>query len=142
MKPQIIIATIITIVAAAGCSSKRPILYDDAAYKKDPARAEAASEECIRKAEERGIKGNKLADAAESGAKGGVASAAAGAAGAAGANAFGYNYDVGASAGSSAAAGFAGNFALGLMDNSVDPAIENYVSLCLREKGYKVVTWK
>lgn len=142
MKRLVVGIALVLVPCAFGCAAHRPVLYDNAAYKKDPAKANAAIEECVKRAEQQGVKGDKIADAAERAAKGGVASAAAGAAGAAGANAFGYNYDVGASAGASAAAGTAGNLALGLMDNDVDPGFANYVELCLAEKGYKTISWK
>lgn len=135
------VLALLLVVSLTACASKRPVLFDNAAYRKNPTKAEKSIDECLARADSRGIKGDKLMDSAERAAKGGVASAASGAAGAAAANGFGYNYDVGASAGASAASGFAGNLALGLMDSSVDPALANYVETCLAEFGYKTVSW-
>ena len=130
----------LAVVVFSGCASQRPILYDNATYKKDPSKAEAAIETCMQKAASAGAQGDgRLADSAERAAKGATASAAAGGAAAL---AGGSRYDVGGSMGMSAAAGGAGNFALGMMDNQVDPILARYVETCLLEKGYRTVGWK
>jgi hypothetical protein len=124
----------------SGCA-KRPVLYDNATYKSSPAKAEAAIDECLAKAE--GVsKGSKLKDSAYNAVAGGTASAAAGGAAAAAGNGFGGNYDIGGSMGMSAAAGAAGNFVLGMFDKDVDPITYNYVQNCLRDRGYRLIGWQ
>jgi hypothetical protein len=123
-----------------GCS-QRPVLYDNATYKSSPAKAEAAIDDCLAKAEAVS-KGSKLKDSAYRAVAGGTASAAAGGAAAAAGNAFSGNYDIGGSMGMSAAAGAAGNFVLGLFDQDVDPVTYNYVQSCLQERGYRLIGWQ
>ena len=130
--------SIILLSTLVGCAASRPVLYDNAKYQKDPAKAEAAVKECLQRAE-KAKSGGSLDKALEKGVKGGAASAAAGGAAAL---AGGGRYNVGRSAGMSAAGGFAGNAALGLMDSSPDPAFAKYVELCLSEKGYRTISWK
>ena len=128
------------LVSLLSACAKKPILYDNTKMKSNPAKADSAIDACMKRAEEAGAEGDgKLADAAYRGVSGGTASAAAGGAAAA---AGGGRYNVGRSAGMSAAGGFAGNVVLGMFDRDVDPIFARYVENCLADKGYRTIGWK
>lgn len=132
----------VLLFGAVACT-KKPVLYDNAKLKANPTAADSAIDDCMKRAKERGAEGEgKLQKSAYNAAAGGTASAAAGGAAAAAGNAFGGNYDVGGSMGMSAAAGTAGNFALGMFDRDVDPIFAGYVETCLAEKGYRTIGWR
>jgi len=132
----LLILAVATMSSAVACS-KRPVVSGPDGDDK----AKAAVEDCIKQGDEAEGDG-RLSDAARRGLVGGAASAAAGGGAAAAGNALGGNYDVGGSVGMSAAAGVAGNVALGLADRDVDPAYAEFVEKCLSKKGYKTTRWE
>ncbi len=132
--------------AVAGCSPMRPRLYPNDQYNSaGPAAAEAAVDECMRRAEEFVKSGGqteaKARDAASQTAKGAVFGGAVGAVG----GAIGGNAGAGAATGAAtgATAGFLNSLFGGVFQpRQPDPTYANFVDRCLREKGYEPIGWQ
>ena len=131
------IVFIFLVASIVGCSS-RPVLYDNAKYKRTGEdRAQADVDNCMEKAERAGATNDKVGGSAKQAGKGAVVGAAGGAVGSAI-----YGGNVGRGVGAGAAAGATSTFLWGIFDSQPDPIYRNYVNTCLREKGYKVLGWK
>jgi hypothetical protein len=128
------------------CSAQRPVLYPNDRFKQvgsDTAQREI--DDCIRRGEQYVESGGRAGEVAGKAAAGTGAGAAIGAAaGGAGGAAIGH-------AGRGAAAGGAGGAAAGLTramlqgffePRGPDPALRNFVTRCLSDKGYDVIGWK
>jgi hypothetical protein len=128
------------------CSTQRPVLYPNEHLKRVGAHtAEQDVNECMGKGEayvSSGARAKEVAGRAAAGA--GTGAAVGGAAGAAGGAVVG-------SAARGAAAGAAGGAAGGatratlrglFQSRGPDPLFRNFVTQCLREKGYELIGWK
>jgi len=131
-------ATLIAI-ALAGCAAQRPVLYPNAKFKQvgEPA-AKRDVDDCIRQAEEFGARhggGERAARQGGAGAAiGGVTGAVAGAVG---------RGNVGERAVQGAAVGGAGAATHGAIHSGEPGDLHrNFVSRCLRERGYEVIGWQ
>ncbi|MGH7835807.1 MAG: hypothetical protein ACREQK_19340 [Candidatus Binatia bacterium] len=128
------------------CSAQRPVLYPNERMKQvGTEAAERDINDCMRRGEQYVESGGRAGEVAGKAAAGtGAGAAIGGAAGGAGGAAIGH-------AGRGAAAGAAGGAAAGLTramlqgffePRGPDPALRNFVTRCLSEKGYDVVGWK
>jgi outer membrane lipoprotein SlyB len=123
-----------------GCSSYKPILYQNEHYRQVGAEAAKADiKACMDLAEEAGASPNqgKAADTATNTVVGGAVGSAAGAVGGA---VFG-NAGTGAMVG--AASGASAGFLRGLFTSSAPSgAFTQYVDRCLRDRGYEPTGWE
>jgi hypothetical protein len=143
MKPS---RVLLLVVAIAGCSAARPVLYPNEHYTQvGEAAAQRDVDECMMRAREFAKGGTqaeaKARDAAKSAAYGGVSGAAIGAVGGA----------IGGNAGEGAAVGAATGATAGLVHSlfggffgpaGPDPLEGSFVDRCLREKGYDPIGWQ
>jgi hypothetical protein len=128
------------------CSTHRPVLYPNERLKQvGTEAAERDINECMRRGEE------YIASGGRAGAVAGRAAAGTGAGAAIGAAAGGAGGAAVGHAARGAAAGAAGGAAAGLTRGMLqgffeprgpDPALRNFVTRCLSEKGYDVIGWK
>lgn len=135
---RILLLISVVLVFLEGCaSSGGPVLYPNAHLKAvGKEQAEIDIGECERLANEY-IKTNPGGDAAGSTAAGGAAGAFVG--GAAGA----VTGNIGKGAGVGGAAGAAGGLVRGISKSSKPSQVyKNFVSRCLREKGYEPIGWQ
>jgi hypothetical protein len=128
------------------CSAQRPVLYPNERLKQvGTEAAQRDINECMARGEEYIESGGRAGEVAGKAAAGAGAGAAIGAAaGGAGGAAVGH-------AARGAAAGAAGGAAAGLTRGMLqgffeprgpDPALRNFVTRCLIDKGYDVIGWK
>jgi len=124
--------------ALVGCASQRPILYPNAAYEQAGSQvAERDVAECMEIAEAQVGREKAGAKVVKDTAIGGGGGAAIGAAGGAVRGGAGRGAAVGA------AMGATGGLLRGLFrSREPDPIFQNYVALCLGERGYQVVGWR
>ena len=121
-----------------GCGAKRPVLYPDATYEQvGRERAERDVDECMQNAEEHVGRDKGGGAVARDTTLGGGAGAAIGAAGGA----------VRGRAGVGAAVGAATGATAGLLrgifrSREPAPIFRNYVSICLSDRGYRIVGWR
>lgn len=131
------------LLLAAGCASRRPVLYPNEQYQRvGGAVAQRDIEECMQRAETYvktgSTAGHVAGQAATESAVGGASGAAIGAVGGA----------ITGNAGEGAAVGAATGATAGLLhsmfsqSNRADPVFSNFVERCLREKGYEPIGWK
>lgn len=135
---RILLLVPIIFVFLAGCAGRGgPVLYPNAHLKAvGKEQAEIDIGECERLANEY-IKINPSGDVAGSTAAGGAAGAFVG--GAAGA----VTGNIGKGAGVGGAAGAAGGLVRGISKSSKPSQVyKNFVSRCLREKGYEPIGWQ
>lgn len=141
-------AWLLAVSFLAGCSSPKPILYPNAHLQEvGETVAEEEIELCQEAAEDAGAKpkSGQAGDTATRTATGAAMGSAAGAAGGAVGGAIRGNPGRGAMTG--AAAGAAGGATRGLLRSlfsrrQPSQVYKQYVSRCLRERGYDVVGWK
>lgn len=139
MKKTVIFASAVAILALAGCANQRPVLYPNAKLKQvGDAAARRDVDDCIQQAEAYGAKHGGGERAARQGAGGavigGVTGAVAGAVG---------RGNVGERAVQGAAVGAAAGGTHGAIHSDEPGAIhKNFVSRCLRERGYEVIGWQ
>jgi hypothetical protein len=123
---------------AAGCATKRPVLYPNSHL--EQVGAEAAKQDidaCLELASSADLEKSKAGEAAKSTATGAAVGGAAGAAGGA------IMGSAGRGAGAGAAVGAVGGLARGLFSASEpDPLYKSYVNICLSERGYRTIGWK
>lgn len=125
-------------LAAAGCAAKRPLLYPNETWNQVGAEAaERDVDECLELARAHGLDAHPGKRTAGSTVAGGATGGAAGAAGGA----------VWGHPGRAAGAGAAGGAAVGLLHGlfrwrDPDPILENFVGICLAQRGYQVVGWR
>jgi hypothetical protein len=128
------------------CSAHRPMLYPNERLKQVGAEAaEQDIDECMRRGEQYVGSGGRAGEIAGRAAAGTGAGAAIGAAaGGAGGAAIGHAARGAAAGGAGgAAAGLTRGILQGLFEpRGPDPALRNFVTRCLSEKGYDVVGWK
>ncbi|RJQ42144.1 MAG: cell envelope biogenesis protein OmpA [Nitrospiraceae bacterium] len=135
---KILLLISVFFIFLAGCaSSGGPVLYPNAHLKAvGKEQAEIDVGECERLANEY-IKTNPGGDVAGSTAAGGAGGAVVG--GAVGA----VTGNIGKGAGIGGAAGAAGGFVRGISKSSKPSQVyKNFVSRCLREKGYEPIGWQ
>ena len=133
-------ATLLVLVctAAAGCASKRPVLYPNAQYRSAGVEVRQADiDTCMVEAETGVGDKNAAAETAGHTAVGAGTGAAVGAVGGA----------ISGGAGTGAAVGAATGGMLGLFGGlwrtrDHDPIYMAYVETCLREKGYQPLGWR
>jgi predicted small lipoprotein YifL len=134
MKKVLLIATVL---ALAGCSVKKPVLYPNAHLQKvGQAQAQLDIEDCCRRADafvKSGTGKEIVKDAAKAGTIGAAGGAAAGA--------------VWGHAGKGAAAGAAGGAVATATGDTIEsrepsPVYQNFVNRCLHEKGYATIGWQ
>ncbi len=124
--------------AAAGCATKRPVLYPNAHYQSMGIEvAQADIDNCMQMAEAGVGDENHAADTAGRSAVGAGTGAAVGAVGGA----------IRGGAGTGAAVGAATGGTLGLFSGlwrtrDHDPIYMAYVDTCLSEKGYRPIGWR
>ena len=139
MKRTLLFLAAASILALAGCAAQRPVLYPNAKLKQvGEAAARRDVDDCIRLAEEYGAKQGGADRAARQGASGAVIGGVTGAvAGAVGHGNVGERAVQGAAVGG-AAAGTHGAI------NADEPGAlhKNFVSRCLRDRGYEVIGWQ
>ena len=125
-------------VSLFACAKKRPVLYPNAHLQYvGKGQAQADIDECIRFAEDHGVKSSPEEEVAKETAKGAAVGGAVGAG--VGAVAGG----TGRKAAAGAAGGAAGGFTRGVFRSSdPDPVFARFVEKCLRDKGYAPVGWK
>jgi hypothetical protein len=125
------------LLLAAGCSTRRPVLYpNEALQKAGPATADRDITECMQLADEYVKSGGRGREVARDAAVGGGTGAAAGAVGGA----------IYGNPGQGAAAGAAAGVTAGLLHNlfksgGPSPIYQNYVNTCLSDRGYRVIGW-
>ncbi|WP_239057727.1 hypothetical protein [Pseudodesulfovibrio sp. JC047] len=127
------------VLCVVGCGPKRPVLYPNTHLDSVGMQvAQADIDDCIMKAEAAGASANDSGEAAKNVATSAGVAAAAGAV-------FGaiMGNDVLRTAGASAGAAAAGSTVY-QASKSGDPTSihKNFVTKCLREKGYEVIGWK
>jgi len=135
---RILLPVSIIFIFLAGCASRGgPVLYPNAHLKAvGKEQAEIDIGECERLADEY-IKTNTGGDVAGSTAAGGAGGAVVG--GAVGA----VTGNIGKGAGIGGAAGAAGGLVRGIAKSSKPSQVyKNFVSRCLREKGYEPIGWQ
>ena len=139
MKKTVIFAAAISILALVGCANQRPVLYPNAKLKQvGEASARRDVDDCIREAEAYGAKHGGGERAARQGAGGavigGVTGAVAGAVG---------RGNVAERAVQGAAVGGAAGGTHGAIHSDEPGALhKNFVSRCLRDRGYEVIGWQ
>ena len=140
MRPLMIFFTVLLICTfpLLACSKKRPVLYPNTYLQHvGNEQAQADIDECIRFAEEHGVKSSPEEKVAKETARG----AAVG--GAVGAGVGAVVGGTGRKAAAGAAGGGAGGFTRGALDSGdPDPVFARFVEKCLRDKGYALVGWK
>ena len=116
------------------CAKKQPVLYPNTYLQHvGKEQAQADIDECIRFAEDHGVKSSSEEKVAKETARGAAVGGAVGA---------GVGAVVGGT-GRKASAGAAGGFTRGVFDSSdPDPVFARFVEKCLRDKGYAPVGWK
>jgi uncharacterized protein YcfJ len=129
---------LICAVFLLACAKKRPVLYPNAHLQHvGKEQAQADIDECIRFAENHGVKSSSEEKVAKETAKG---AAVGGAVGAGVGAAVG---GTGRKAAAGAAGGAAGGFTRGVFDSGdPDPVFARFVERCLHDKGYAPVGWK
>ena len=125
-------------VSLFACARKRPVLYPNTYLQHvGKKQAQADIDECIRFAEDHGVKSSSEEKVAKETAKG----AAVG--GAVGAGVGAVVGGTGRKAAAGAAGGAAGGFTRGVFrSGDPDPVFARFVEKCLRDKGYAPVGWK
>jgi len=125
------------LLLAAGCSSRRPVLYpNETLQKAGPGAADRDIAECMQLADGYVKSGGRTGEVARDAAVGGGTGAAAGAVG----GAIYGNPGQGAAAG--AAAGVTAGLLHGLFKESgPSPIYQNFVNTCLSDRGYRVIGW-
>lgn len=126
------------VLLAAGCASKRPVLYPNP--KLESAGKEASQRDidaCMTLAKESGADSNRAGEMAKDTAAGGAVGGATGAVTGA----------ITGAPGTGAAAGAAGGATLGFFrglfrSRDHDPVFMNFVDQCLRDRGYQPIGWK
>lgn len=137
MKTSIMLL-LIFVVSFFACAQKRPVLYPNTHLQHvGNEQAQADIDECMRFAEDQGVKdssGEKVAkETAKGAAVGGTVGAGVGA----------VVGGTGRKAAAGAAGGGAGGFTRGVFDSGdPDPVFARFVEKCLRDKGYAPVGWK
>jgi len=125
-----------SLVLAAGCSARRPVLYpNETLQKSGPTGADRDIAECMHLADGY-VKSSRGREVARDAAIGGGTGAAAGAVGGA----------IYGSAGRGAAAGAATGVTAGLLSglfrsSGPSPVYQNFVNTCLGDRGYRVIGW-
>jgi hypothetical protein len=135
------LALVLCVLILVGCSSPKPILYPNEHYQSvGQAAAQEDIQDCEQMAEEGGAapEGGKTAQVAKSTVAGGAVGAAAGAVGGAVVGHAGRGAKIGAASGATA------GFLRGLFRSKSNPSqtYKNYVTQCLKEKGYQPVGWQ
>lgn len=118
--------------------AKRPVLYpNERIYELGWEVAEQDIDDCIRLAEQQGLKSRTAEKVAKKTAKGATSGAVVGTAVGAVTGRIGKGAAVGAAGGGSA------GFMRGIFDaREPDPLHRKFVEKCLRDKGYKIIGWK
>jgi uncharacterized protein YcfJ len=129
---------LICTVSLFACAQKRPVLYPNYHLQNvGNEQAQADIDECIRFAEDHGVKSSPEEKVAKETARG----AAVG--GAVGAGVGAVVGGTGRKAAAGAAGGGAGGFTRGVFRSAdPDPVFARFVEKCLRDKGYAPVGWK
>ena len=129
----------------AGCAASRPVVYpNEKSIRVGPNVVADDIDDCMRRAREFASGGGQGGQVARDMAGRTAVSAGVGAAaGAAGGAIYG-DAARGAAAGAAggAAAGFLGGIFDGMRNRDPDPVIQNFVTRCLRERGYEVIGWR
>jgi len=133
------------VLAAAGCSARRPVLYPNDQFNKvGDAAAQRDVDDCMSRAQQYVKSGGQTGQVAQQ--AGGRAAVGAGVGAASGAvgGAIAGNPGEGAAVG--AASGATAGLLSSLFDSwhsqEVDPVYANFVDRCLRERGYEPLGWK
>jgi uncharacterized protein YcfJ len=134
----LLIAFLAFAVSLSACAQKRPVLYPNTHLQRvGKEQAQADIDECIRFAEDHGVRSGSEEKVAKETAKG----AAVG--GAVGAGVGAVLGDTGRKAAAGAAGGASGGFTRGVFrSGDPDPVFARFVEQCLRDKGYAPVGWK
>jgi uncharacterized protein YcfJ len=129
---------LICAVALTACAKKRPVLYPNTYLQHvGNGQAQADIDECIRFAEDHGVKSSPEEEVAKETARG----AAVG--GAVGAGVGAVVGGTGRKAAAGSAGGAAAGFTRGVFDSGdPDPVFARFVEKCLRDRGYAPVGWK
>jgi len=138
-------AIVLFILTAAGCSTRRPVLYPNDYYQRvGEAQAQLDIEICLERARQygagKGTGGETVQNVGVSAAAGGASGAAIGAVGGAILGNAGQAAAVGAATG--ATAGIIGGLFHSVSSRNPDPVFGAFVDRCLREKGYEPIGWK
>jgi hypothetical protein len=138
VRDMLMLTVVLYMLFLSGCASKRPTLYPNDYFSKiGKEQAEADIDECMRLANEYGVK----QDAGATVVKNTAITAAVGAAAAAVVAAV-FGGDVGLSAAAGALGGGTASLARStITEERPTPALRNYVDKCLREKGYEPMDW-
>ena len=134
-----VLSIVLYIAVISSCASKRPAAYpNDQLKRAGQAQFQADIDECVRLANDYGVKNKQTEKVVKETARDGVAGAAAGAV---------ISAIVGGNIGQSAAAGAAGGGVIGFIRGMFDsdepsPVFRQYVDKCLRDKGYEVIGWQ
>lgn len=129
---------ILCLLTATGCSSKKPILYPNAAFHKASGETpEQAIANCVQLAKDSGTHSSRMSETSQRAA----ASTATGAASGAVIGA------ISGGAGRGAAMGAVGGLTAGLLHtlfsaSEPDPVHKRFVEQCLRDKGYQPIGWQ
>ena len=133
------LSIVLCMTVISSCASKRPAAYPNEQLKQaGQAQFQADVDECVKLANDYGVKNKQGEKVAKEAARDGVAGAAAGAV---------ISAIVGGNIGQSAAAGAASGSLIGLIRGMFDsgepsPVFRQYVEKCLRDKGYEVIGWQ
>lgn len=139
MRKIVILAAVASILVFAGCASQRPVLYPNAKLKQvGEAAARRDVDDCIQQAEAYGAKHGGGERAARQGAGGAVIGGVTGAvAGAVGGGRVAERAVQGAAVG-----GAAGSTHGAIHSDEPGALHKNFVSRCLRDRGYEVIGWQ
>ena len=139
------VAMMLVLLAFAGCSAQRPVLYPNEHYQRVGREvAERDIDDCLRRAKQYVSSGGRNADAARqvagSTAVGAGTGAAVGAVGGAVTGSPGEGAAVGAATGATAGL-LHGMFGL-FGSRREDPVVVNFVDRCLVNRGYEPIGWQ
>ena len=133
------------VLAVAGCSARRPVLYPNEQFNKvGDAAVRGDIDDCMRRADQYVASGGQSAQVARD--VGGRTAVGAGVGAATGAVGGAIAGDPGQGAAIGAASGATAGLLSGIFDSwrarDVDPVYANFVDRCLRERGYEPIGWK
>jgi len=139
-KPLLAALSLLLVLSLASCSSgpKRPVFYPNAHSEAlTKAQREGDVNVCMALARDAGVKENKDGEVGRKAATGALLGGLA-------AGAWGLVYgDAGNRALAGAAAGAAAGGVKGAMDSTeLNPTFKQFVTRCLRERGYEVIGWE
>ena len=134
-----------SLLVAAGCAAKRPMLYPNEQYNRvGQAAAERDIADCMQRADQYVKTGGHSADTARQVGTNTAVGAGVGAASGAVGGAIGGNAGEGAAVGAAtgATAGLLSGLFGASQSHGPDPVYANFVDRCLRERGYDPIGWQ